>query len=119
MTPKELFLKIERQKQERAALAKLWESLFPGCPVPGERQFTIWLNRYDFETVVAGLEKALQQEQRREQRYDEDRRKCLAGTAWDTGPYIPTAAEPMTCGEIVKYASGVMQGIKTGRFEDE
>ena len=65
MTPLELLAKIEQQKQERAALAKLWESLFPGCPVPGERQFTIWLNRYDFETVVAGLEKALQQEQRR------------------------------------------------------
>jgi hypothetical protein len=110
---------MAEQKEQVAALTKLWEELFPEFTQPGTRQFKVWLNRYDFEAVVAGLEKALQQEQRREQRYEEDQRNCIVGTACGTGPYIPAAPKPMTCEEIVKYASGVMQGIKTGRFKDE
>jgi len=119
MTPQELITKIERQKQERVALAKLWESLFPQCPMPGERQLTIWLNLYEFETVVAGLERALQQEQRRQQNFDDDRRECLANVAWGNGgKMIPTALQPMDCEDIIRYASGVMKGKKMGRFED-
>jgi hypothetical protein len=114
VTPQELLAKVERQKRERLALAALWESLFPSCPTPDDRQFIIWLNLYGFDVTVAGIERALVQQQRRQQKFDEAARECLAGTASGIGPCAPSVPEPMDCDDIVRYASGVMKGIKSG-----
>jgi hypothetical protein len=87
MTPQELVALVERRKAQRKALGALWETYFPDCPTPGNRQFDVWLNRHkeNLDLICHGLDKALERAQRREQQ-----------------------GKPMTPAEIASYASGVM-----------
>jgi hypothetical protein len=96
MTPKELIARMEQQKNEIAALKSYWETLFPEVKEPGDRQWLVWLNMpYDFETVVYGLEKSMQQW---------NKKALEAGTK--------EGALPMQSEQIVPYASGCMKKHK-------
>jgi hypothetical protein len=102
MTPKELLAKLAEQNEQIKALNTLWAELYPEFQPPSVRQFKVWLNMpYDFETVVYGLEKAMQQLNKRgiavEQRAD--------------------GALPMTVEDVIQYASGCMKKKKAGLCE--
>jgi hypothetical protein len=92
-----LLARIEKQNQEASALAVLWEETFQ-FPQPDVRQFKVWLNLYDFDTVVLGLDKALQWFNRLVQDADES----LTGSA------AVSKIKSVNVIDIVKYASGCM-----------
>ena len=109
LTAQELLAKVERQRQEIDALFKLWKVLFPEFKSPGCRQFTVWLNMYPFETVVSGLETAAQWYNRKLQEIEG------AATEVQLIAWGNTVPSPITATDIIRYASGVMKGIKQGR----
>ena len=93
LTPTQLLARLEEQRQQIGGLQKLWNQLFPEFIDPGFRQFQVWLNLYDFSTVVQGLEKAMQFLNKR----------------------ITIKSEtpiPVDQDDIVRYASGCMKKIK-------
>lgn len=54
----DLLNRIRRQKEEAASLRELYSDLFPPEFVPEDRQFRVWLQRYDLETIAASIERA-------------------------------------------------------------
>jgi hypothetical protein len=50
-----LLAKIRESNENIEALQQLWETLI-GEPVPEDRQFRIWLNRYGFDIVAQSIE---------------------------------------------------------------
>jgi len=94
ITPQQLIARLEEQSQQIDALQKLWKQLFPEFAPPASRQFRTWLNiPYDFDTVVHGLEKAMQFLNKRILEKQE-------------------ATMPVTQDDIVRYASGCMKKHK-------
>ena len=86
----ELLSRIAAQQEEVSALQTLWASLFPEFTNLGVRQYQVWLKLYDFALVVEGLQRTnvkLSQRQNSE-------------------------VGPMDCDQVVRYASGVMKGLK-------
>jgi len=99
MTPQELLNHIKEQNTQIDALTKLWEELFPEFPQPGKRQFQSWLRTYDFNTVIYGLDAALQLCNKRATKTVEGHE----GTA--------------TASDVVRYASGSMKKQKKERAD--
>lgn len=89
-TPQQLLARLEEQRQQIDALLKLWKQLFPEFLQPDVRQFKVWLNLYDFEIVVYGLQKAMQFLNRR-----------ILEKA--------DAKMPVELDDILRYASGCMK----------
>lgn len=54
----DLLNRIRRAKEEAASLKELFIELFPREFVPEDRQFRIWLQRYELETIAASIERA-------------------------------------------------------------
>lgn len=54
----DLLSRIRREKEEAACLKELYEGLFPPDFMPEDRQFRVWLQRYDLETIAASIERA-------------------------------------------------------------
>jgi hypothetical protein len=52
-----LLNRIRREKEEAASLKELHIELFPPEFVPEDRQFRVWLQRYDLETIAASIER--------------------------------------------------------------
>jgi hypothetical protein len=96
MTPKELIAHLTAQREQIAALIQLWEELFPEFPQPGNRQFQTWLRMYDFNTVIYGLNAAMQLCNKRATKPAAD------------GPHAGAA----TIEDVTQYASGSMKKQK-------
>lgn len=79
----------KQRKQDAAELAELWALNFPVYPV--ERQYTIWLRRYEKNAIVDSIERTAEW-------YDNEAQKA------------ETAGEELskTIAEITAYATGVM-----------
>lgn len=77
--------KIKQQNENVAAIQQYWTSLFPDFSVPSTITTLAWLQRYDFETVVAGLDAAVIQASKR------------------------LEDEPMTAEQAISYASATMR----------
>jgi hypothetical protein len=95
ITPKELLAQMAERKAEIEALTTYWEEYFPEHGAPAKRQFQVWLNRHAFNTVVAGIDAALQWQNKRP----------TEKTRLD-----PT--KPSTLDELVAYASGCMKKLE-------
>ena len=98
-----LLEKLRQQKEESAALQEYWASSFPEFPVPDFRQMKIWLDSYDFDTVVYGLDVVLKQHSKRSQSVAEQ----------------TEGATLMTSLDIIKFASKCMVNQKKKAEEGE
>jgi hypothetical protein len=99
MTPKELLAQLAAQREQIAALILLWEELFPEFPQPGNRQFQTWLRMYDFDTVIYGMNAAMQLCNKR-------------ATKTVEGDAVATHMGPPTVSDVIQYASGCMKKQK-------
>jgi len=95
-----LLTRIRQQKEEAGVLKELYSDLFPPEFVPEDRQFLIWLQRYDMETIAASLERTVAWYSEAMQNIEEFEAK---------GKKIPDALYKNKL-DILKYASGVMKG---------
>ena len=92
MNAKNLIEKIQRQREETKALQDYWSDLFPDVAAVPADQCRVWLNRHHFDTVVYGLEVALNRKSERSQSVAESK---------------PDVTE-MQYLDIVKFASACM-----------
>jgi hypothetical protein len=89
----QLLQRMALNKENADAISQYWLSLFPEFQALEQRQIVQWTNMYDFDTVVFGLDKAMQQHNKRLQAVEEQTPNVVAMVKLD----------------IVKYASGVMK----------
>ena len=92
----ELRNRIAKLKEEVTALQEYWASLYPEFPDLPVRTAQVWLKLYTFDQVVGAIETTNMKFSRR-----------LTG-----------ATGPMDFDQAVRYASGVMKGLKEGRVFD-
>jgi hypothetical protein len=90
---KALLARLQQQREETAAIQAYWSDTFPTFPELPASQVRVWTNLYDFETVVYGIDVALQQQSRRAQAVAERKQ----------------GAAVMKMLDVIKYASGVMK----------
>jgi len=90
-----LLARIKQQDEELIAIQHYWQALFTDLPIPQPVTVRAWLQRYDFDVVVAGLDAALIQASKR-----------LEG-------------KPMNQGQVVNYASATMRDIHRGTLPPE
>jgi hypothetical protein len=83
----ELLAKLQQTNENVEAIQQYWTSLFPDLPSLSTITIRAWLQRYDFDTVVAGLDAAVLQASKR-----------LDG-------------KPMNQGQVVNYASATMRDV--------
>ena len=94
-----LLIRVRREKQEAASLKELFIELFPPEFVPEDRQFRVWLQKYDLETIAASIERAAAW-------YGE----CLqAAEELEVKGKKPPAELRKNKLDIIKYASGTMR----------
>jgi hypothetical protein len=94
-----LLSRIRQMKEEVEILKELFTDVLPVF-VPDDRQFRIWLQRYDLDTVAASIERTAAWYNEAEQTIEELKVK---------GKPIPTVLRKTQL-DIIKYASGVMKG---------
>lgn len=82
----ELLARLKQQKEEIEALQQYWGEYFPDSLT--NVQAKAWLDKYPFDTVVAGLDAAIVQINKRAQ-----------------------TDEPMDAADVVRYASAAMRNI--------
>jgi hypothetical protein len=104
MTAQQLMDKIKRQKQEVETLKELFSAFFPPEFMPEDRQFHVWIQRYDFTIVGEAIEVTGEWYNMNLQRIEEKKKgnmTKLEEQAWQ-GMHFSRL-------NIVKYASGVMK----------
>ena len=82
----QLLAKIAQQKEEIEAIQQYWASIFPTFEVLPPTQAKVWLDKFPFECVVAGIDAMVVQANKRLQ-----------------------AKQPMTAEEAMAYASAAMR----------
>jgi hypothetical protein len=93
----ELRERMAQQKAEVEALQEFWLSTFPEFEIPDVRQCQVWLKLYDFDTAWQSIEATnLRMARRQDANPDAE------------VPY----SKPMGRGDVIRYASGVMKGMK-------
>lgn len=92
----ELRNRIAQVKEEVTALQEYWASIFPEFSDLAVRQCQIWLKLYTFDQVVEGMDVTNVKFSKRQN----------------------GATGPMDFDQAVRYASGVMKGLKEGRVFD-
>jgi hypothetical protein len=104
----DLLNRIRREKGEATSLKELYAELFPPEFLPEDRQFRVWLQRYDLETIAASIERTAAW-------YGE----CLqAIEELELEGKKPPAALRKGKLDIIKYASGTMRN-KTAAGDPE
>jgi hypothetical protein len=96
---------IKQQKEEVDALTVLWGETFPQFNAPDTRQFKVWLNIYDFDTVVLGIEKTLNW-------YNKIVQAEATAVVGDETVAAKAKLASIDTTQIVKYASGCMKKRK-------
>jgi hypothetical protein len=89
----QLLARLQAQKEEVESLKDCFLTLFPEDYLPENRQWHIWLNRYDFMTVCESLEATSEWFNKAVQKYEEEGDADVLRGKLD----------------IVKYSSGVMK----------
>ena len=91
--------RIARLKAETESLKELWQTVLPPEWLPSDRQFMVWLNKYDFAMTAYGIETAANNLNKKEC----DAAKQSTDVQWDK----------LAC---MSFVSGVM---KQQRLRDE
>jgi hypothetical protein len=91
--------RMQQQREEVEALKELFNSLMPEF-IPYDRQFRIWLQRYEVDVIAASIERTAEWVNQMQQKVEELEAE---------GRGVPAALRKAKL-DIVKYASGTMKG---------
>jgi hypothetical protein len=91
--------RMQQRREETAALTELFNSVIPEF-TPDDRQFHVWLQRYDVDIVAASIERTAEWVNQVEQKVEELEAE---------GKGVPAALRKTKL-DIIKYASGTMKG---------
>jgi hypothetical protein len=97
-----LLARIKLQQEEVGALTVLWGETFPQFNAPDTRQFKVWLNIYDFDTVVLGIDKTLNW-------YNKVVQAEATAAVGDETVAAKAKLANIDTTQIVRYASGCMK----------
>ncbi|MGD1108412.1 MAG: hypothetical protein ABR865_15325 [Terracidiphilus sp.] len=109
-----LLTRIRREKQEAASLKELFTDFFPPEFTPEDRQFRIWLQKYDLDTAVSAVERTAEWYNTHLQSIEEAELEGKVYTNKDGDEVISVEKNKL---DIIKYCSATMRNMARANNE--
>ena len=106
-----LLIRTRREKQEAASLKELFTDFFPPEFTPEDRQFRVWLQKYDLDTAVSAVERTAEWYNTCLQTIEE--KGCTAYTN-EKGAQVNLEKHKL---DIIKYCSATMRNMARANNE--